>query len=184
MHLKRPILPERCVHGFGAGGEQAMTRRRWWWIRIVGVLMIAGAVGGCTEGDHDNGDDDIDGCFLFGEREPNATPLTAQFLDDMFADDCFVVAGSLFDPADVDSYRVFIQETLTLVVTLEHHPLVDFDVQLFDADTGQLILDCGINVVPEVCAVPFVVRGFDIAVDVVVTSFSESGTYTLTLDAR
>ena len=85
---------------------------------------------------------------------------------------------------DVDSYRVFIQETLTLVVTLEHSPLVDFDVQLFDADTGQLILDCGINVTPETCVVPFVVRGFDIAVDVVVTSFIGAGTYILTLDAR
>jgi len=61
---------------------------------------------------------------------------------------------------------------------------VDFDVQLFDADTGAFIFDCGINVVPEQCVVPFVVGGFDIAVDVVVTSFIGAGTYTLTLDAR
>ena len=99
-------------------------------------------------------------------------------------DDCVAVAGSLFDPVDVDSYRVFVQETLTLVVTLDHSPFVDFDVQLFDADTGQLILDCGINVAPERCVVPFVVGGFDIAVDVVVTSFIGAGTYTLTLDAQ
>jgi hypothetical protein len=38
--------------------------------------------------------------------------------------------------------------------------------------------------VPEQCGVPFVVRGFDIAVDVVVTSFIGAGTYTLTLDAQ
>ena len=91
--------------------------------------------------------------------------------------------GSLFDPLDVDSYRVLVQESLTLVVTLEHSPFVDFDVQLFDADTGQLIADCGSNVVPEGCAVPFVVRGFDIVVDVVVSSVIGAGTYTLTLDA-
>lgn len=151
---------------------------------MVGILLLAGAVGGCAEGGHDDVFLERDVCLLFGEREPNATALTAQFLDDVFAGDCFIVAGSLFDPVDVDSYRVFIQETLTLVVTLEHSPLVDFDVQLFDADTGQLILDCGINVVPEICVVPFAVRGFDIAVDVVVTSFIGAGTYTLTLDAQ
>ena len=99
-------------------------------------------------------------------------------------ENCVAVAGSLFDPVDVDSYRVFVQESLTLVVTLDHSPFVDFDVQLFDADTGALILDCGINVLPEQCVVPFVVRGFDIAVDVVVTSFIGAGTYTLTLDAH
>jgi hypothetical protein len=161
-----------------------MTPRQWWYGGLVGLLLLAGAVGGCNGDDHDDGDNDIAGCFLFGEREPNATPLTAQFLGDLFVDDCFVVEGSLFDGADVDSYRVFIQETLTLVVTVEHSPFVDFDVQLFDADTGQLIVDCGITVVPEICVVPFVVRGFDIAVDVVVRSFSGAGTYTLTLDAR
>ena len=161
-----------------------MTPRQWWYGGLVGLLLLAGAVGGCNGDGHDDGDDGIAGCFLFGEREPNATPLTAQFLGDLFVDDCFVVEGSLFDPADVDSYRVFVQETLTLVVTVDHSPFVDFDVQLFDADTGQLIVDCGINVVPEICVVPFVVRGFDIAVDVVVTSFSGAGTYTLTLDAQ
>jgi len=116
--------------------------------------------------------------------EPNDTLFTAQFLDAIVADDCFVVAGSLFSVVDVDSYRVLVQENLTLVVTLDHSPLVDFDVQLFDADTGQLILDCGSNVVPEVCTVPFVVGSHDIAVDVVVTSAGGAGSYTLTLRAH
>ena len=161
-----------------------MTRRRWWWVGMVGILMLAGAVGGCVGGDHDDDHHDRDFCVLFGEREPNATPLTAQFLGDLIVDDCVIVNGSLFDPADVDSYRVLIQESLTLVVTLDHNPQVDFDIQLFDADTGQLIRDCGISVVPEVCAVPFAVRSRDIAVDVVVTSVIGAGTYTLTLDAQ
>ena len=52
------------------------------------------------------------------------------------------------------------------------------------ADTGELILDCGLNVVPEVCVVPFVVGSRDIAVDVVVTSFFGAGPYTLTLEAQ
>jgi len=119
-----------------------------------------------------------------GEQEPTDTFLTAQFLGDLLIGDCVAVAGSLFDPADVDSYRVLIQESLSLVVTLDHSPLVDFDIQLFDADTGQLIPDCGSKTVPEVCVVPFVVRAHDIAVDVVVTSVVGAGPYTLTLDAQ
>ena len=64
-------------------------------------------------------------------------------------------------------------------MTLDHSPFVDFDVQLFNADTGALILDCGLNVVPEVLVVPFVVGSRDIAVDVVeVTSFLGAGSYT------
>ena len=149
------------------------------------MLMIAGALGSCSGGgDHGAGRPPSGGCVLVGEQEPNATPLTAQFLGGLIIGDCVGVAGSLFDPADVDSYRVLVQESLSLVVTLDHSPLVDFDIQLFDADTGQLILDCGSNVVPEVCVVPFAVRSHDIAVDVVVTSVVGAGTYTLTLDAQ
>ena len=162
-----------------------MTRRRWWWVGLVGILMIVGAVAGCSGGgDHDDGHPASSGCVLVGEQEPNATVFTAQFLGDLLVDDCVAVAGSLFDPVDVDSYRVLIQESLNLVVTLDHSPLVDFDMQLFDADTGQLILDCGSNVVPEVCVVHFAVRSRDIAVDIVITSVIGAGTYTLTLDAQ
>src|SRR5437762_1425089 len=115
-----------------------MTRRCWWGLDMVGILMIVGALGGCSGGGdgggHDDGHHASGGCVLVGEQEPNATALTAQFLGALFVDDCVGVAGSLFDPADVDSYRVLVQETLTLVVTLDHSPLVDFDLQLFDAD--------------------------------------------------
>src|SRR6266849_4794808 len=62
---------------------------------------------------------------------------------------------------------------------LDHSPFVDFDMQLFDVDTGTFIRDCGSNVVPEVCVVPFVVRSRDIAVDIVITSVVGAGTYTL-----
>jgi len=162
-------------------GGKAMTRRRWWW---VGILMIAGALGGCSGGDHNDAPLDSGSCLLFREGEPNDTLLTAQFLDAIAVDDCFVVTGDLFNVVDVDSYRVLVQESLTLVVTLDHSSLVDLDIQLFDADTGQLILDCGVNVVPEVCSVPFVVGARDIAVDVVVTSAVGAGSYTLTLRAH
>jgi len=91
---------------------------------MVGLLMIAGALGSCSGGgDHGDGFHESGGCILVGEWEPNATILTAQFLGDIFAGDCFIVAGSIFDAADVDSYRVLVQETLTLVVTLDHSPL-------------------------------------------------------------
>ena len=158
-----------------------MTRRRWWW---VGILMIAGALGGCSGGDHNDATQGGGSCLLFREVEPNDTLSTSQFLDAIVTDDCFVVDGDLFNVADEDSYRVLVQENLTLVATLDHSPLVDLDIQLFDADTGQLILDCGINVVPEVCTVPFVVPSGDIAVDVVVTSAVGAGSYTLTLRAQ
>ena len=162
-----------------------MIRRRWWSVGMVGILMIAGAVAGCSgDGDHNEGHHASGGCVLVGEREPNGTVFTAQFLGDLIVDECFVVAGSLFNPTDVDIYRVLIQESLNLVVTLDHSPLVDFDIQLFDADTGRLILDCGRNLVPEVCVVHFAVRSRDIAVDIVVTSVVGAGTYTLTLDAQ
>lgn len=68
-------------------------------------------------------------------------------------------------------------------MTLDHSPPVDFDIQLFDAGTEQLIRDCGVAVVPEVCAVSFVVGARDIAVDVVVDSHIGAGTYTLTTPA-
>ena len=148
---------------------------------MAGILMIVGFLGGCGGGDHE---DERGSCVLVGEQEPNATALTAQLLGDPFVGDCAIVAGSLFDPTDVDSYRVLVQEDFTLVVTLDHSSLVDFDIQLFNADTGELIRDCGSNVVPEICVVPFVVRGRSLAVDVVVTSALGAGTYTLTIDTQ
>lgn len=154
-----------------------MTRRRWWW---VGILMMIGAVGGCGDDHHHH----HHGCGLVQEVEPNDTPSTADFLGEAFVGDCVVVAGSLSDPADVDIFRFLVEESLTLVVTLDHSSQVNFAVQLLDADTGQLIRDCGSGVVLEVCVVPFVVRSRDIAVDVVVTSVSGAGPYTLTLDAQ
>ena len=164
-----------------------MTRKRWWWGSLAGLLLLAGVLGGCDGDDHDDHDKDHHvggGCLLVGEREPNDTTLIAQILDPGFAGDCVSVQGNLFAAIDVDTYGIFVEETLTLVVTIDHSPGVDFDILLFNADTGELLQDCGLNVVPEVCVVPFVVGGFDIAVDVVVTSFSGAGTYTLTLDVQ
>ena len=160
--------------------------RDWhrWWRGLGSFIMIVGMLGGCSEGTQDTGANVRDVCLLIGEREPNATALTAQFLDDVFAAECFIVTGRIVDPLDVDSYRILIHESLTLAVTLDHSPLVDFDLQLFDAETGQLIRDCGLNVVPEVCAVSFVVRARALLVDVVVTSFLGAGSYTLTLDTH
>ena len=71
-----------------------------------------------------------------------------------------------------------------MVVTLDHSPAVDFDVLLVNADTGELLQDCGLGVVPEVCAVSFVVPAGALAVDVVVTSVIGAGSYTLTLDVQ
>ena len=156
-----------------------MTRRRWWW---VGLLMMAAVVGGCGGDDHHG--DHHGRCLFFRELEPNSTALTAQELGALFEDDCFVVDGTIMDAADEDNYRVFIQESLTLEVTLDHSPLVTLAVQLFEAETGEQILDCGTNVVPAVCVESLDVHGFDIPVDVVVTPVSGVGPYTLTLRTR
>ena len=152
---------------------------------MAGILMIVGVVGGCGGGGGDGEEHHASGaCVLVAEQEPNDTLGTAQFLGDPFTGDCAIVSGTLFDPVDVDSYRVLVAETFTLVVTLDHSAFVDFDIQLFDAGTGQLIRDCGINVVPEVCVVPFVVTSQSIPVDVVITSALGAGTYTLTIDTQ
>jgi hypothetical protein len=164
-----------------------MTRKRWWWGSLAGLLLLAGVLGGCDGDDHDDHDKDHHvggGCLLVGEREPNDTTLIAQILDPGFAGDCVSVQGNLFAATDVDTYGIFVEETLTLVVTVDHSAGVDFDVQLVNADTGALILDCGQAVVPEICVVPFVVRTGDLAVDVVVTSGVGAGPYTLTLDVQ
>jgi len=162
-----------------------MTRRHWWGVDLVSILLLVGGVAGCSgDGDNHEGHPTSSACVLVGEQEPNGTRLTAQFLGDLLVGDCVAVAGSLFDPFDVDSYRVLIQESLRLVVTLDHSPLVDFDIQLFEAESGQLILDCGSNVVPEVCVVPFAVGAVGATVDIVITSVVGAGTYTLTLDAQ
>jgi hypothetical protein len=154
--------------------------------------MLAGVLGGCDGDDHH--DDRHDGhrgrgrCALFREQEPNDTVLSAQFLDPGFEGDCVIVEGDIlappFAPPDVDSYRILIEESLILVVSVDHTPGVPFNVLLFDADTGELIFDCGTAEVSAVCEVPFVVRSRDIAIDVVVTSRIDAGPYTLTLDVQ
>ena len=94
------------------------------------------------------------------------------------------VEGNLFAATDADTYAILVEKTLTLVVTVDHSRGVDFDLLLFNADTGELILDCGLSVVPEICVVPFVVHSQDLAVDIVVTSVVGAGPYTLTLDVQ
>ena len=164
-----------------------MTRKRWWWGSLAGLLLLAGVLGGCDGDDHDDHDQaphTQGGCLLEGEREPNDTTLIAQILDPGFAGDCISVQGNLFAATDIDTYGIFVEVSLNLVVTVDHSPGVDFDVQLFNADTGALLQDCGLGVVPEVCVVTFVVPSRDLAVDVVVTSVVGVGPYTLTLDVQ
>jgi hypothetical protein len=178
MALRVPVASTR---------RTGRTRKRWCWCSLAGLLLLAGVLGGCDGDDHDDHDKahhTQGGCLLEGEREPNDTTLIAQILDPGFAGDCVIVEGTLFAATDVDIYGILVEETLTLVVSVDHSPFVDLDVQLFDVDTGELILDCGLNVVPEVYVVPFVVGSRDIAVDVVVTSVLGAGSYTLTLNVQ
>jgi hypothetical protein len=120
-----------------------------------------GGVNGCDGDDQDKKHRTRGCCLLFGEREPNDTPLIPQILDPGFAGDRVIVKGNLFAITDVDLYGILIEETHTLVVTVDHSPGADFDVQVFNADTGELLQDCGLAVVPEVCVVSLVVPSRD-----------------------
>jgi len=161
-----------------------MRHRSWWW---VGILLMVGAVGGCGD---DDWDDDHDhhhhhpSCVQLREGEPNDMALTAQFLDPGFAGDCVIVEGNLVAATDVDTYRILIEETLTIAVTLDQSPGGDFAVQLAHADTGAVIQNCSSPVVPEVCVVSFDVGAAALPVNVVVTSVVGAGPYTLTLDVQ
>jgi hypothetical protein len=155
-------------------------RHRGWW---VGILLLVGVVGGCGDDDHDH-HHRHHGCIQMREVEPNDTAMTAQFLDPGVAGDCVTVKGGLTAATDVDTYRIRIEEPLTLAVTLDHNPGVDFAVQLVQANTGALIQNCSSAAVPESCEVFFDVPAPALSVLVVVTSMVGAGPYTLTLDVQ
>ena len=76
MALRVPVASTR---------KTAMTRERWWWSSLAGLLLLAGIVGGCGGDDHDgehhDGEHHAQGrCILFAEREPNDTPDSTGFL--------------------------------------------------------------------------------------------------------
>src|SRR5262245_66254579 len=108
-----------------------------WWVG----LLLAGAMSGCGDDDHDHHHHDHHrhACVQVREVEPNDMASTAQFLDPGPAGDCVIVDGQLAVATDVDTYRILIEEPLTLTVTLEQHAGGDFAVQLVQADTGSLL---------------------------------------------
>jgi hypothetical protein len=162
----------------------------WWW---GGLLLLVVAVSGCGDDDHDHHHHDHHhhdhhhhdhACVQVREVEPNDMASTAQFLDPGPAGDCVIVEGDLTTATDVDTYRILIEEPLTLTVTLDQSPGVDFAVQLVQADTSALIKDCHSAAVSEGCKVSFDVHGRALPVNVVVTSVAGVGPYTLTLDVQ
>jgi hypothetical protein len=160
-----------------------MTRTGWWWI---GILLLVGILSGCGDDDHDHHDDHRQhrDCGESREEEPNDTRRTANSLGEALRGDCAVVLGKLSEAQDVDTFRFRVGERLTLAVTLDHDATVTMALQFVDADTGDLIQDCGSGVAPLVCDVPFPERSHAIAVDAVVTSVSGTGLYTLALDTQ
>src|SRR5687767_12275674 len=68
MALRVPVTSTR---------KTAMTRERWWWSRLAGLLLLAGIIGGCGGDDHDGEPHAQSRCLVFGEREPNDTPPIA-----------------------------------------------------------------------------------------------------------
>jgi len=160
-----------------------MRHPYWWWRNVVSLLMLAGVLGGCDGDDHDH-HHHHHACVQVREVEPNDTALTAQFLDPGVAGDCVIVEGHLAAATEVDTYRILIEEPLTLAVTFDQRQGVDFAVQLVQADTGALIQTCHSGVVPEVCQVSFEVHAPALPVNIVVTSAVGVGPYTLTLDVQ
>jgi hypothetical protein len=157
-------------------------RHKGWW---VGILLLVGAMGGCGDDDHHHDHHHHQhACVQVREVEPNDTTMTAQFLDPGVAGDCVIVEGNLATATDVDTYRILIEEPLTLAIRLDHNPGLDFAVQLVQAETGAPIPDCHSAVVPAVCQVSFDVHGPALPVNVVVTSGGGAGAYTLTLDVQ
>jgi hypothetical protein len=165
-------------------GEAMKYNGRWW----VGLLLLAGAMSGCGDDDHDHHHHDHHhhdhACVQVREVEPNDTTSTAQFLDPGPAGDCIIVDGQLAAATDVDTYRILIEESLTLTVTVNQNPGGDFAVQLVQADTGTPIKNCPSPVVPDSCRVSFDVHGRALPVHVVVTSVAGAGPYALTLDVQ
>ena len=159
-----------------------MKSSGWWG---VGLLILVGAVSGCGDDDHDHDHHrHRHACVQVREVEPNDLASTVQFLDPGPAGDCVIVDGQLASATDVDTYRILIEEPLTLAITLDQNPGVDFAVQLVQADTGALIEDCQSAAVSEGCKVSFDVHGPALPVNVVVTSVDGAGQYTLTLDVE
>ena len=157
----------------------------WWW---GGLLLLVVAMSGCGDDDHDHHHHDHHhhdhACVQVREVEPNDTASTAQFLNPGPAGDCIRVDGDLPPATDVDTYRILIEEPLTLAITLDQSPGVDFAVQLVQADTGTPIKNCPSPMGPDGCKVSFDVHRRALPVLVVVTSMDGAGPYTLTLDVQ
>jgi hypothetical protein len=159
-----------------------MTRTGWWWI---GILMLVGVMSGCGDDDHEHHDHHHHhDCGQSREEEPNDTRRTANSLGEAFRGDCAVVVGSLSDSKDVDTFRFRVGERLTLAVTLDHDTTVDIALRFVEAETGDLIQDCGSGVGQVACDVRFSERSHDSGVAAVVTSAGGTGSYTLTLEAH
>ena len=165
-----------------------MTRTRWWWSNLAGfLLLLVGIVSGCGDDDHDHHHDDHrhhHDCGQSREEEPNDTRRTANSLGEAFRGDCAVVLGKLSEPQDVDTFRFRVGERLTLAVTLDHDATVTMALQFVDADTGDLLQDCGSGAGQVTCEVRFAERSQESRVAAVVTSAGGTGSYTLTLDAQ
>jgi hypothetical protein len=105
----------------------------WWW---VGLLLLVGAVSGCGDDDHDH-HHHRHACVQVREVEPNDTASTAQFLDPGPAGDCVIVEGDLTTATDVDTYRIRIEESLALTVTLDQS--VSGDLKLHVNGQGEIV---------------------------------------------
>ena len=89
-----------------------MTRKRWCWGSLAGLLMLAGILGGCNGDDHDGSRTRraAVSCLASGNpmtyrRSPTSSTPGLQAM-------CHC-RGNLFAATDVDIYGILIEETLT-----------------------------------------------------------------------
>jgi hypothetical protein len=159
-----------------------MQRRSMWWVLLVCSILVFVALSGC-----DGDDEDEEECFLVTEFEPNdvfETPEAyvsqAQDLGEMLFGDCFVITGSFATADDVsDGYGFLLLEEQTLAITLSHSQLNDFDVLIFDFNTGTRLATCASGLEPELCDVGPLIGSIDVVV--VPAPSSGLGNYTLDL---
>jgi hypothetical protein len=173
----------RHVNGLhpSAGEHRGMQRRNMWWVLLMCSVLVCVALSGC-----DGDDEDEVECFLVTELEPNdvfETPVytsQAQDLGEMLFGDCFTITGDLITVDDAnDGYGFLLLEEQNLAITLSHSDLNDFDVIIFDFDTGTRLATCASGLEPEVCDVGLLIGNIDVVV--VPAPGSGLGNYTLDL---
>ncbi|MFG0316979.1 MAG: S8 family serine peptidase [Planctomycetota bacterium JB042] len=120
------------------------------------------------------------------EQEPNDLVAQTQFVGSLFPGKLSRVLGAVGNgaagPADVDGYRYQLDGSQTVYLVLLHDVSVDFDVELYDGDTGAFLGALATEQEPEEGLLAVTLPpGGTAKLDVVVYAWSGTGNYLLRL---